>query len=370
MCPGVLPLVLTVLLAVPPPAAAAPGAPRDLGDGLPVAAPAAAGLDAAALSGIERAAAGADLPKATSVLVVSRGSLVYERYLGGTGPETLQDTRSATKSVTSLAVGAAIADGKIASVADPVLAHFPEAARTPPDPLASGITVEDLLTMSSALDCNDDDEASPGNEEKMYPQQTWLTWVLAIPTRRVWQRDAAGRGPFSYCTAGAFLLGQLLQRATGEPVDAYVERRILAPLGIARREWPRSPSGEVQTGGGLRLRSRDLAKLGAMVADGGRWRGKVVVPSSWIDRALTVHRHAFGDLDYGYLFWRRDWATRCGPRSGWYMAGNGGNAVVVLRDLGAVIVVTRQAYNTRGMHQQTLRFIEGQVLPAFPCGAS
>jgi CubicO group peptidase (beta-lactamase class C family) len=293
---------------------------------------------------------------------------VYERYFGGAGPDTLQDTRSATKSVTALAVGAAIADGRIPSVSEPVLAHFPERARAQPDPLAAGITVEDLLTMSSALDCSDSDPESPGNEEKMYPQHAWLPWVLSLPTRRDYRRDGTGRGPFSYCTAGVFLLGQLVQRATGEPVDRYVERRILAPIGVTGTEWPRSPSGEVQTGGGLRLRSRDLAKVAAMVGAGGSWRGTRIVPTAWLDRALSVQRRASADQDYGYLFWRRDWATRCGPRSGWYMAGNGGNAVIVLRELDAEIVVTRRAYGTRGMHQQTIRLVEDHVLPAFPCG--
>jgi CubicO group peptidase (beta-lactamase class C family) len=370
MRPAALRAAPTLLLALSS-ARAAPdlAAPPDLGDGLAVSSPAAAGLDPAPLAGIAAAVAGADFPKTTSVLALHRGKLVYEGYFGGKGPDALRNTRSATKSVTSLAVGAAVADGKIASVSEPALGRFPEAARRPPDPLAAGITVEDLLTMSSALDCNDDVEESPGNEERMYPQRAWLPWVLALPTKRDWRRDASGRGPFSYCTAGAFLLGQILQRATGEAVDRYVERRLFAPLGIARAEWPRSPSGEVQTGGGLELRSRDLAKLAAMVADGGRWRGKQVVPEAWLRRALSVHRHAFGDQDYGYLFWRRDYASRCGKTSGWYMAGNGGNAIVVLADLGAVVVVTRESYNTRGMHQQTTRLIEEHVLPAFPCAA-
>ena len=93
------------------------------------------------------------------------------------------------------------------------------------------------------------------------------------------------------------------------------------------------------------------------------------MPEAWIRGALAVHRHAFGDMDYGYLFWHRDYASRCGKTSGWFMSGNGGNAVVVLPELGAVVVVTRENYNTRGMHQQTTRLIEEHVLPAFPCTA-
>ena len=366
--------VLAAALALSSAARAATAAtdlppPPDLGDGLEVSSPAAAGLDAAPLAGIAAAVAGPGFPKTTSVLVFRGGKLANEGYFGGAGRDALRNTRSATKSVTALAVGAAIADGKIASAAEPALSWFPDARRSPPEPLWAGITLEDLLTMSSALDCNDDVEESPGNEEKMYSQRAWLPWVLALPTKRDWRRDAGGRGPFSYCTAGAFLLGQIVQRATGEPVDAYVGRRLFAPLGIARAQWPRSPSGEVQTGGGLELRSRDLAKLALMVAAGGRWKGRQIVPEAWIRRALSVHRHAFGELDYGYLFWHRDYASRCGRTSGWLMAGNGGNAIVILADLDAVVVVTREAYNTRGMHQQTTRLIEEHVLPALSCAA-
>ena len=59
------------------------------------------------------------------------------------------------------------------------------------------------------------------------------------------------------------------------------------------------------TGGGLRLRSRDLAKLGWMLADDGRWNGRQIVPKAWVDAALTVRRNAYPGQDYGYFFWKR-----------------------------------------------------------------
>jgi len=122
-------------------------------------------------------------------------------------------------------------------------------------------------------------------------------------------------------------------------------------------------------GGGLRLRSRDLAKIAWMVADDGRWKDRQIVPREGVDSALTVHRRAYSDANYGYLFWQREYKSPCGPLSGWYMAGNGGNAIVVLRELRTAIVVTRRNYNTRGMHQQTTDLLERHVLPALSCAS-
>jgi len=346
-------------------------APADLHDGLPVANPATAGLAVASLTGLNDAVAKGVYPKTTSVLVVRGGKLVYEAYFGDGSSDLLNDTRSATKSITSLAIGAAIADGAISSQHAKAFSYLGDLRPYQNDtPEKESIAIEDLLTMSSALDCNDDDNKSPGNEDNMHPQPNWSRWAVDLPTMQAYARDSSGFGPWRYCTTGAFLLGQILQRAVRMPVDQYVEKRLLRPLGITQWQWPYSPSGETMTGGGLRLRSRDLAKIAAMMEDGGRWRGEQIVPKAWIDSALSVRRKAYPDANYGYLFWQRDYATPCGRRSGWYMAGNGGNTVVLLGDLRTAIVVTRTNYNARGMHQQTTDLLERYVLPALPCTSS
>jgi CubicO group peptidase (beta-lactamase class C family) len=123
------------------------------------------------------------------------------------------------------------------------------------------------------------------------------------------------------------------------------------------------------TGGGLELTARDLAKVAWMLADRGRWRGRQVVPANWIDAALTERRPAYPGLSYGYFFWRRAFATTCGPVDGWYMAGNGGNAILILRDLRAAVVVARANYGAKGMHDQTKALLETYVLPALKCRA-
>ncbi len=360
---------LVSFLAIAPACANAEAvSPPDLHDGLTVSAPADAGLDGAPLAALGAAIAHGDFPKTNSVLIARDGKLVYEGYFNDGRRDLLNDTRSAMKSVTALATGIAIADGAIPSEHTLVFPYFRDLAPFGNDtPEKQKIEIADLLTMSSALDCNDDDDKSPGNEDNMHPQKDWTRWAVDLPTMPGYSRDATGLGPWRYCTTGAFLLGQLIQRATHTRIDKYIETKLLAPLGITRWEWPYSPSGEVMTGGGLRLASRDLIKLAMMLGDGGRWHDKQIVPTDWVSTAFTAHRTSYAPQTYGYFFWHRDYQTACGTVSGWYMAGNGGNAVIVLKELHAAVVVARANYNTRGMHQQTLDLMEKYVLPAFPC---
>jgi len=301
----------------------------------------------------------------TSVLVSHEGELVYEQYWGDGGRHYMNDTRSATKSLTAMLLGAAIADGHIDGVDTPAFTWF--ADERPyhfESPLKDAVTLRDLLTMSSALDCNDDVWESPGNEEHMYPARRWVFFVLDLPVKEDYARDESGFGPFSYCTAGSFLLGQIIERAVGEGVDQYMQRRLFAPLDIPRANWPRSPSGEVQTGGGTELTSRDLLKLAELVRTNGTRDGDAVLPASWVQEMLQPHVKPREQHDYGYQWWREDF--RCGDEtvSGWYMSGNGGNKVAVFDDLDLSVVVTARLYGTRGMHQQSTDIINDYVLPS------
>jgi CubicO group peptidase (beta-lactamase class C family) len=327
------------------------------------------GLDKQALSAFEQSVAKNELPAVTSTLVVVNGDVAYERYWGTGGPDAANDTRSATKSLTAMAVGLAIADGKLRGLDDRAFAYLGDLAPYANDSEQKrDIRIGDLLTMSSALDCDDNND-TPGNEENMYPKQSWARFTVDLPLKKDWARDASGRGPWSYCTAGTFLLGQIVQRAVGQPIDRYIDDRVLKPLGAKALHWDASPSGEIQTGGGLELTARDLGKLAWMMTDRGRWKGHQVLPAHWVDEMLIVRRDAFADMHYGYQYWHRPYPSKCGPVDAWFMAGNGGNYVLSIPSLKAAIVLTRTAYNTRGMHQQTIAALEKFLIPALPCSA-
>lgn len=335
--------------ALASPAAAAPAADR-LG-----LAPMSEAIDAGRFRRIE------------AVLVERGGTVLFEDYYGDSGPESRIDARSAGKSITALAVGMAIADGALPGADMPVFPRFRDRAPFAHDaPAKQEITVADLLAMSSALDCNDWQD-SPGNEEQMYDTRDWTRFALDIPLDPAWRRDpATGRGRFSYCTAGAFLLGRLVERATGQPFDTWLQRRLFDPLGITGARWTRSPAGEVQAGGQLSLRARDFAAIGRLVLNRGRHGDTQIVPVEWLREMLRVRARASPVDGYGYLWWVRDFRVPGDPtpHPGFYMSGNGGNKVVLFPEFDAVVVLLATNYNSRGMHDQTTELVERHILPA------
>lgn len=311
----------------------------------------------------ERAALEA-LSGGTSVLLQRGGQVLVEQYARGADAATLHDTRSAGKSVTAMLVAAAVQDGLLQRDT-PVFAAFADLAPIAHDgPVKQAVTVQDLLAMSSALDCDDNQSDSPGNEENMYPLPRWLRWAVDLPTRSV-GRDAQGLAPWAYCTAGTVLLGQLLERRVPGGLEAWAQRRLFGPLGIKTWHWHHSPTGETMTGGGLRLRTRDWAALAQMLLQ----RGQGVLAPAQVESLLTVRRATPFGMNYGELFWQPDYALRCGRVSGWMMSGNGGNHIVMLPALQAVVVLTRTHYNQRGMHAQSRDFTTA-LLERHLCGPS
>ena len=343
-----------------------PSVPEARGDGWTTASATSAGMAPERLLAMDAAIRSNEFKKITSVVIARQGKLVYEAYFGGANFTTLMNTRSATKTVTSMLVGVAIDRGLLAGVDALVLPFFADRVETRnADPRKQAITVEDLLTMSSALECNDSDDKSAGNEERMYPTKDWLQFALSIPAK-----PAAPPGnpappygrSFSYCTAGVFTLGQVLGRATKTPVDEFAKKALFAPMGIEKMKWAYSPIGQPQTGGGLELASRDLLKLGQLGLNGGMWNGTRLVPDSWFKQSTQPHARVDDSTEYGYLWWLRGFNAGGKTFAAYSMFGNGGNKVSVFPQLELVVVITSTNYNTKGMHQQTDRLLTDFIL--------
>lgn len=339
-------------------------------DGFVLASPQSLGLSADSFTAMEKAIRSGEFKKIGSVLVARHGKLVYEGYFEGDAA-SLRDTRSATKSITDILVGIAIAEKKLSGVEARVLSFLPERARKMqnPDPRKDKITIEDFLTMSSPLECDDWNDASRGNEERMYLVEDWAQFILDLPVRgRMHVGEKVDSPPygrnFSYCTGGVFTLSEVLEKATGIRTDRYAQEKLFGPLGIHDAVWVYSPLNVPQTGGGLRLTSRDLLKIAELYRGGGSWQGKRIVDEAWVKASTEPHARIDDDTEYGYLWWLKSFRSAGKSYPAFFMSGNGGNKVMVFPGLDMSVVLTSTNFNTKGMHQQTEQLLTDYILRA------
>jgi CubicO group peptidase (beta-lactamase class C family) len=342
--------------------------PRSMKDGWPVASASSAGLSTERLQAMEAAIRGGEFKKIGSIVIARHGKLVYEDYFDGSDAMALRDTRSATKSITDILAGIAIEKGLLSGVDAPILPFFPDKQPLQnPDPRKAKITIEDFLTMSSLLECDDWNDFSRGNEERMYIMEDWIQFTLDLPIKGFapWAKkpsDSPYGRSFSYCTAGVATLGGALERATKTPLPEFAAKDLFAPLGIQKVEWQFSSLGLALAGGGLRLQSRDLVKVGQLYLNGGAWDGSRIVSERWVKTSTQPHARIDEQTEYGYLWWLKSFKAGEKSYAAFFMSGNGGNKVAVFPSLDMVVVLTSTNYNTHGMHEQTEKLLTDYIL--------
>lgn len=303
--------------------------------------------------------------KITSVVIARKGNIIYEGYYNDSDTETMHNTRSVTKTITGILIGCLVNDGKLHSEHEYAARYSRPMNIYYPDNRKDSITIEDLLTMSSMLECNDWNSLSRGNEERMYLIEDWVKffWDLPIKGFPAWKKkpeDAKYRRSFSYCTAGVVVLGDVVDNVSGSMMD-YADKRLFQPLGIDTSLWQITPTGLPMAGGGLSLRSRDLLKLGQLYLNNGAWNGKQIISKDWVQKSVrpkTVMEE-YGGIEYGYLWW----ISEFGGEKAYYMTGSGGNKVVVFPELDLVAVLTSTHYlGGTESHNQTARLLTDFIL--------
>jgi CubicO group peptidase (beta-lactamase class C family) len=269
------------------------------------------------------------IPYIHSVTVVQDGSLVLDAYFYPYDGSSPHDVASVTKSITTTLVGIAVDQGLL-SLDDSVLSFFADREIANRDERKERITVGDLAAMTSGLAC----EAEPDEPTlaAMEASPDYVQFALDLPM-------AAEPGTtFAYCSPGTHLLSAILTQATGVTEFEFAQRELFGPLGFGTVYWPEDPQGFSHGWGDAVVHPRDLAKLGQLFLDGGRWNGKRIVSRAWVTEAVTSHASFGGGTGYGLGWWIEHDPTPGGGEFG--ALGRGGQFVTVTVALDLVVVLT------------------------------
>ena len=319
--------------------------PPKTGDGWAVSALEKEDIDPAGIAAMMQKLINGDLPtNIHSVLIVKNGRLVLEEYLNGYARNAKNNLMSASKSVTSILVGIARDQGKIAGVETRLFTYFPQYKNIRWEGLKKQIRLKDVLTMSAGLDWNSWEYRSGDIRDTstaMARSDDWIRFTLA---RQALEPPGSR---FVYNNGLTLLLGEIVKKATGLAADDFAAKNLFAPLDISDFTWRKTVGGIVDTAGGLRLRPRDMAKIGVMMLDGGKYKGRRIVSSAWVEDSTKAHltEDILLGGGYGYQWWRGRVAVNGKDLKLFYAAGHGGQYIFVVPTLDLVVVFTSKTLN-------------------------
>ncbi|MGA2324602.1 MAG: serine hydrolase [Sedimentisphaerales bacterium] len=311
-----------------------------------------------------------------SVIIIKNGKLVVEEYfprqdaLGDLRSRALkrvspQQLYSATKSVTSILIGLAIERHLIRGVDEKISTFFPEYADIFADSNKDAIRLKHFLSMTAGLSW----------DEWTYPYADARNDALKAllspdPIRYVLERPlvAAPGAQFAYDTGISVTLGQIIHKVSGMPADKFAEKYLFEPLGISDYYWAKIPDDIVETGGGLFLRPRDMAKIGFLFLNGGRWQGKQIISKEWVKESTKNYVDS-GQIPawvqangYGYQWWLGSFKVGNRIVESYGARGRAGQFILVFPEQQIVAVFT--GLNDNILMNQPLDMLQRYILPA------
>lgn len=303
------------------------------------ASPESAGFDSEKLLSVLRshdlAAIGLD-----SLIVVRNGYILTELYRYPNAPGIPHSVNSVTKSFISTAFGIAQDRGLVGGVNKKILDYFPEYDEREADPRKKDLTVSDFLTMRTGQNWNENNVANIENSfDMMIASDNWIDLIINTPMMM------NGGTAFDYNSGASHVISAILDRAAGG-TEAFVREALFEPLGISGYRWKKDPQGIPAGGYGLALRSEDLARLGFLFLNDGRWDGRQIVSKRWVREATRPRTKTTGSFnsswEYGYQWWIDP------ERNSHSAQGYGGQYIFVVPKLDLVIVTTANIDYRRG----------------------
>ena len=325
--------------------------PDKLKDGWETSSLADQGFDPAPIDRLVTAIVDGDFGFIHSLLIVRNGHLALEEYFYNHDRDEPHRLASATKSIASLLVGIAIDQGLIEGPDQTILSFFPTyAAKAAPG--WEKVTLKHILTMSAGA------EWAKADLGGFYSSDDHFGAVFKQPITSV------PGGKFGYVSPNVDLLAGVIKQASGMHADKFAEKYLFGPIGITTYRWDYGRwEGYPLMDGSLALRPRDMAKIGQLVLDRGKWQGKQIVSSRWVDESTALHMDVEGPEDYGYLWWRASAPFEGRMVDGVFASGMGSQFIFILPEYN-LVVVTTGGNDDNSMHLAPLKMFPAYILPA------
>jgi hypothetical protein len=264
-----------------------------------------------------------------SFMLLRHGNVIAEGWWKPFDQQYKHTLYSLSKSFTSTAIGILVKEGKI-KVEDQVISFFPDELPAVVSENLRLMTIKHMLTMNTG-------HAEDTTPKMREGSSTWTKTFLSLPV------EHAPGSHFLYNSGATYMLGAIVKKISGQDLETFLTPRLFAPLQITDHDWEKSPDGLNVAGWGLRLKTEDIAKIGQLYLQKGKWNGKEILTEAWVNDASSAQTTSNeGDSDwsqgYGYQFWR------CKP--GFYRGdGAFGQYCVVMPQHDAVLVVTSESWD-------------------------
>ena len=262
-----------------------------------------------------------------SISIIRNGYLVADVFMYPADRQKKHPIYSCTKSLTSTLIGIAVDKGYISNTDVHLVDFFPDRTVKNLDDRKRAITLQDLLTMRSGLKTEDNiNHGRKGLNEMRTTSGDWTQYVLDRPMEEV------PGTRFEYSNLVSFLLTSILQKQTGRDALSFAYEHLFDPLGIKSVEWYKSPKGIYTGFAELSMTPHDLAKLGLLYLNNGRWENQQILSEEWIEMATKGHVSVSQTLQYGYHWWVAD--------KMYFAMGHQGQFLFVIPDKALVVVFT------------------------------
>jgi CubicO group peptidase (beta-lactamase class C family) len=330
--------------------------PDTLSDGLSTGDVAVSGLDTALLNKMMNKIIAGDYPNVHSVLIIKDKKLVFEEYFYEYNRDSLQEQRSASKSLVSALTGIAIQQGFIKSVNEPIFQYFPDYVPANNSDLKQKITIADLLSNQSGVSYDEAYDKAVGTESAMNYSDDWIKYTFDLPI--IDTPGKVGR----YNSGNPITAGRIIEIASGMPISDFAVKYLYGPMGITNFKWHFKPDKtESEDFCQIHLRPRDMAKFGLLYFNNGVWNNQQLIPASWIAES-TSKKSTVQGVDYGYLWWLKYLDADSTRYYSFAAQGNGGQKIYVFKEQGLVIVITGGNFNSQSPSDE---LIKKYILPAF-----